>query len=213
MLLLLAGAACLALLAARQSQPKYKNKPLSYWIARYRDNYPPGIMPYDGEVRDALQAIGTNALPFLLSWGNYDPPGRLRLRELSIDYFRYDPYHLLGVESRIERQVAANTAFSAFRTNAHEWIPLLTPFLTNRSIAIDALAQLGPQGLSALLTAWSNCTDQNLRREIESTVVQYLPPDNRDTNFVPLLISAIQQGSASEAASNHLFFFTNTPAH
>ena len=48
-------------------EPEYKGVPLSNWLERYVDNKP--------QSAEALKHIGTNALPFLLRWIQYETPG------------------------------------------------------------------------------------------------------------------------------------------
>ncbi len=53
-------------IASPHEQPVYQGKPLSYWVTRVGE-----IEEYNGAPEDAVQAIqviGTNAVPFLLDW-------------------------------------------------------------------------------------------------------------------------------------------------
>ena len=97
LILILVGVAVLVgmvvLGALREREPEYGGKKLSEWLARYKD--PPIIMtfttnsgyylngkaqqtpgPSSDEAADAIRLIGTNALPFLVAWINYETPAR-----------------------------------------------------------------------------------------------------------------------------------------
>jgi len=51
----------------REREPKYNGVTLSKWLERYNDNKP--------QAAEAIRHIGTNALPFLLRWIQYETPG------------------------------------------------------------------------------------------------------------------------------------------
>jgi hypothetical protein len=50
-----------------EREPQYNGIPLSKWLARYVDNKP--------QSAEAIKHIGTNALPFLLRWIQFETPG------------------------------------------------------------------------------------------------------------------------------------------
>src|SRR6267142_701380 len=52
----------------REREPEYNRIPLSEWIAHYHTD------GYDSESFKAIQHIGTNALPYLLRWIQYEKP-------------------------------------------------------------------------------------------------------------------------------------------
>jgi hypothetical protein len=52
----------------REREPEYNGAPLSKWLERYN-------VGQNVEAAKAIQHIGTNALPFLLRWIQYEPPG------------------------------------------------------------------------------------------------------------------------------------------
>ena len=54
------------LLWPREREPEYKGLPLSTWLMRYRDDAPQAI--------EAIRHIGTNALPYLVRWIQYERP-------------------------------------------------------------------------------------------------------------------------------------------
>jgi hypothetical protein len=82
-LLLLAGlvlAFGVYMLFIRESEPSYKGKPLSFWVeglnpspARTnRADRSPGVP----EAPEAIRQIGSNAIPYLLKWIQYEGPGK-----------------------------------------------------------------------------------------------------------------------------------------
>ena len=55
--------------AFRKQEPVFAGKALSYWVLRYATDRP----PYHGSGRNgAVREIGTNTIPYLLSWIKYD---------------------------------------------------------------------------------------------------------------------------------------------
>jgi hypothetical protein len=75
--LLLIGAIMITLVAGfcfflvRNSEPTYNGKPLSYWVQMY-SRLDLGFGDEE-KAAAAIRAIGTNALPFLLKWTDYEP--------------------------------------------------------------------------------------------------------------------------------------------
>ena len=70
LLILLAPVASIALaffIWPREPEPEYNGAPLSEWLERYRENKP--------QAAEAIRHIGTNALPFLVRWIQYETPG------------------------------------------------------------------------------------------------------------------------------------------
>jgi hypothetical protein len=74
------GAIIGLLLWPSKREPEYNGVPLSAWLER---NFEGGGK--DGSSRDAIRHIGTNAVPFLLRWIQYDVPGwrNARIRIIS----------------------------------------------------------------------------------------------------------------------------------
>ena len=80
-LLVLAGtllaAATLTALLARHHEPRYQGRPLSYWLRALACD--PKARPaadaaiYEEEVKRAVRAIGTNAIPTLMTWLTCEP--------------------------------------------------------------------------------------------------------------------------------------------
>src|SRR5215471_10026085 len=81
-LLLTLGCAALAvvllLALTRTGEPTAHGKPLSYWVELYGGPNPPAGRLLTPEAKmeadAAIKQIGTNAIPFLLKWMDYDLP-------------------------------------------------------------------------------------------------------------------------------------------
>jgi hypothetical protein len=175
LLLLLVGTACLALMAAHTTEPKYKGQSLSYWIElnlcldRNGDGRVPGGSRDDiernerdlKEARAAITTIGTNGLPYLTRW--MQPPlwGTRFIRRAPRP-FRHKLYRFN--QERADRAKAAMQALVLLGTNAAPAIPELAALamktnILDREIRWDAtriLRYLGPQAFPALRNAWSN---------------------------------------------------------
>jgi hypothetical protein len=184
LLLLLMGTACLALMAAHTTEPKYKSQPLSYWIELNRrlDRFgmvpvPDGRVPWYrdlieqqqrdlNEARVAITTIGTNGLPCLTRWMRYQPPlwgtrfipwGPRRLRNKLDHRIRFN-------NDRADRAEAAMQALVVLGTNAVPAIPELAALAMKTNIldrdiagrATSTLFYFGPQAYPALMNVWSN---------------------------------------------------------
>ncbi len=79
-LLVVAFVAGLTLTRARR-EPYYQGRPLSHWIHEYRSLNSSSDVPPEAleTATNAISHIGTNGLPFLLHWMEYEP-GLLRDR-------------------------------------------------------------------------------------------------------------------------------------
>src|SRR5438270_12088434 len=55
-----------------EREPEYKGKKLSEWLLAYRDGLTNRVV--QEEAAKAVRQIGTNSLPFLVSWMDYEQP-------------------------------------------------------------------------------------------------------------------------------------------
>src|SRR3954451_9075699 len=71
---LLAFVLPIALLAGyflfRPTEPSYRGRPLKEWISDYRDRSADFTR---SEIDEAVQSMGTKAIPFLLKWMDFEP--------------------------------------------------------------------------------------------------------------------------------------------
>jgi hypothetical protein len=115
--LLLAATSFFALLAARPTEPTYKGKPLSFWITKY-ESY--SVYPHNNQAWDAVQAIGTNAIPVMIRWISYQTPKwRQTLALLERKYVHTD---ILALRYPPEHDLA-NQCLSILSTNAPPALP------------------------------------------------------------------------------------------
>jgi hypothetical protein len=169
--LLVLLAAAVILVALRSPEPTYQGKKLSFWIEENRiqsmlisqnDELAPRRT---AEARAAILAIGTNGLPHLIAWMQYQPPSwgsrfmawaPLRLQS-KVDF-------ALLSQSRAARVEGALRAFEVLGTNAASAIPALarlvedTQHMDRARLTALTLNRLGPEALPAMFHAWSNAT-------------------------------------------------------
>ncbi len=157
LLVALATAAIVALTArlTRPTEPAYEGKRLSAWVLDYQHVSPTGdAQPTDRAVRQ----IGTNAIPFLLRWLQYEPPlWREKLGKVYPEFLRriYDPDRVTSGDL-----LAAHSAraFAALGTNAVTAMPALVQVMYNTNApgaaynAMRCLSRLGTNGLPPLLS-------------------------------------------------------------
>ena len=124
-------------------EPFTGGRPLSDWVVQVAST-DIGSPRYQ-EAVNAIQIIGTNALPFLVTWVKEAKP-----RTLSN-----------GDEVATREAMAAPTAFALLGRDAEPAIPDLTKVLTNSNpiasaCAAHALAKIGRAGLNPLTSALTN---------------------------------------------------------
>jgi hypothetical protein len=156
--LLVLLAAAVILVALRSSEPTYQGKKLSFWIEENRiqsmlisqnDELAPRRT---AEARAAILAIGTNGLPHLIAWMQYQPPSwgsrfmawaPLRLQS-KVDF-------ALLSQTRAARVEGALRAFEVLGTNAASAIPALarlvedTQHMGRARLTALTLNRLGPE--------------------------------------------------------------------
>ncbi len=166
---LLAFAGIVALVAGlwlffnRNTEPTYDGRPLSEWVVMIGMKKNPS--PYtDSEkeaATEAIQAIGTNAVPHLVEWLAYEPKGLRRFAfenyEKIPNRFRTNPEVTFMVFKPGIRVWGAEQSFSILGPSAAPAIPALTQILQsiNYSIgprykAVSALACIGPSAMTAM---------------------------------------------------------------
>jgi HEAT repeat protein len=156
-------AAILLLTLLREREPQYQGRPLSQWLAFLAGGHAndPDISLHDAE--EAIDHIGTNALPFLIKWVQYeDKPWRTRLGALCEKL--PDPY---GSDLRnfvlghgYECQQGAFFALYRLGTNARPAIPVLAAQLKSQPLwigqSMPILAHFGGDALAPVHGALTN---------------------------------------------------------
>lgn len=182
-----------------EREPEYNGKKLSEWLAlqRYRPE----------QASDAIRAIGTNALPVLVSWTELQVPAWRY--NLAIGYGSFPrPIHSDSLADFFINQKAATRSFNsvfAFQilgTNASAAIPELSRFVMdtrnrNRRNAAHALAYIGGrEALPPLLAALEDKTVPDIQRVLIASAIP-------DLNYRgPELTSAVRVMIACLGESN-----------
>jgi hypothetical protein len=170
LLVLLAAAAILAALRyTPPPEPTYHGKGLSFWIEEHRvqsmliSQNDKQATRRTAEARQAIWAIGMNALPHLIAWIRYQPPQwGTRFLPWTPLRLRHNVDRILFSQERANREQAAMQALEVIGTNAVPAIPELARIVRDtkhRAKAHEAaltLNLLGPEAVPALLYAWSN---------------------------------------------------------
>src|ERR1043166_2085319 len=145
LLFLLVIGAVLGLLVAgafREREPKYGGKRLSQWVE--------GIIlstSEDDHAEEALPHIGTNAIPFLVKWIEYDPLTKPNCKiKLFWKVERIVPYRLLAkiwqYEGPDRQHIRASGARIALERLGSEAIPSLFRLMNDTNFPIAAMRKL-----------------------------------------------------------------------
>ena len=177
--LILLPAAALALLAfallraTPDPEPQYKGRPLSYWLVQARpivdDTYPriQVLQDYLAAFRspvatEAIQAIGTNAIPYYLKWIRYEGSSWRKKLAAKIPphttwTFRINAW--VGTTRSDLLAMASGVALAQLGSNAAAASPALAALIHNTNApqtalrATRALCYLGTNGLQPLISA------------------------------------------------------------
>lgn len=182
-------------------EPEYAGMRLSEWLA-VQGNRPT-------EASDAIRAMGTNALPVLVNWVEYETPQwryGLANEYYHVPRFFYSDSVLDFLAGRKAKMRSFNSTF-AFRvlgTNASAAIPELSRFVTdpqnqNRQSAALALAYIGgPQALPPLLSVIQDKRTSFIQRNFIAGIIpelNYRGPEL--SNAVPAMIAFLQNTNSS----------------
>jgi hypothetical protein len=174
-------------------EPSYQGKKLSEWLPGYNAS----ATPFEhAQTEDAIRRIGTNGLPFLLEWINYEEMGLKaelragynRLRDkLGADRF------FLGDPKRVRADLAT-AAITTLGPEAKGAIPILSRMLNDEEAfqrsarAAHALAHMGTNGLPPLLRAITNTNIDALGPRLHAAgSIRFL-----GTNALPALPALVQ---------------------
>jgi HEAT repeat protein len=124
----------------RDKEPSANGRLLNEWVFQIATTDPGSSANRQAE--DAIQQIGTNALPFLIKWISEAQPKMLAEGDVVAD----------------RMAMAAPAAFTALRGKGETAIPALTQVLTNgnpiaSACAAHALGRIGKPGLPSLIVA------------------------------------------------------------
>jgi hypothetical protein len=173
--------------ALHETEPSYKEKPLSTWLKSYAGGCvlgPTTLLDFNltteqkvREADEAVRAIGTNTIPTLLRMLRAkDSPLKIKLqntigrRIIVLNVMGKPRVINLRCGTAEERNVMALYAFWQLGTNAHAAVPQLMEIAKKRVTpesqlcAIHALGGIGPAARAAvpLLTEWTTNADEIL---------------------------------------------------
>lgn len=185
--------AILGLALSKPREPSYQGHSLSYWLSMAE--------PVDTIV--AVHAIGTNAIPVLLTWISYETPAwRRALAGLALKYNLEQLFNRLNPAAPQK----ALKAFSLLRTNALPAMPALVKLTqeTNHPEAATratyALCFLGPKALPHLADVLAS-TNTTAPRAVIVSSIWGLCRDGASTNeCLPLLIKATSDADPKVSA-------------
>jgi hypothetical protein len=202
----LAAIAMLVFFAGRDPQPRYRGRPLSEWL---HDAFSASRSPDNIDPRHAVREIGTNAIPWLVSWISYERGSWQRTARavLSPSISKSSLGEFISEETAEERSVLAVIGFTFLGTNSAPAIPQLAAMMQDPARpqtarrCIQALGQIGGPALPVLAQALAD-TNSPYRVEIVDSVPHLREP----RLFRPLLEQALADPDQSvrSASSNVL---------
>ena len=218
-LLLIFGCAALALVLlfalTREHEPTAHGKPLSYWVQIYsgpaiaRPATTPQAM---AEADAAIKQIGTNAIPFLIEWMDYEPPRwklRLLMKTGKLPYWiiKSRPVKWFFAAPGFARATEAALSFRALGPTAAPAIPELEiraqgNSQQTRSCALFALSNIGPTAAPAVARVLTNLLSnpQSLTDPFVGHCIVTLGPNARP--LLPILVQYLDHTNASFAIAS-----------
>ena len=178
-------------------EPEYEGKKLSEWLE---------LQPLQSrESAEAVRAIGTNAVPFLTRWVEFElPPWRLRLLRTYAKVpnpLRINKVGSWVVDSDAQRRAAnAVNGFQVLGDWARSAVPELARYIADPAkldysrVAIALAYAGGEEALPPLLTALEDKSRPAIRRTSCAVAigrVKYRGPELKQA--IPVLISCVQE--------------------
>jgi hypothetical protein len=188
-----------------EAEPVYQGKKLSEWVrqydfARLSDR---AKSPEYREATNAICQIGTNAVPFLLKWTDYELPAwRTKVGSI-LDKFpdfigQSRALAPLRGTTPVHLRASACYGFEVLGSTAKGAVPELTRIMETRATASGryaaaSLAYMGPDGLPPLLATFTN-THFARRSQVLSRFVTACAGKTRKTDLaaaVPVLVQCL----------------------
>jgi len=177
----------------REEEPVYKGKPLSYWLIREH------LKTSEGDIgpREAILAIGTNALPFVVKWMQYEPiPWESRLMEKA-------PVVEVFYKRRLDLAVAAPDDLRVLGATGSNAIPALRALLqaTNSYSAHNAeycLELIGGPAVPVLMDVVTNHAAYPAVGEWSLMGTMFILGTNSEL-MIPGLLSCLENGDGDAA--------------
>ncbi len=152
-------------------------------------------LPEAGPRHAALQALGTNALPWLLDWMSSRPRPLERVREFVQNKFALPLFHPGGLGAVERRHVAAFDGFSDLGRLAEPALPALSKLLNGPDPDLPlawAIARIGPGGIAVLTNALTSP-----RQDVRDLAALSLGLEGpAAAPAVPVLLAVIDRGDA-----------------
>lgn len=226
---LIVGVLVFSVFGRREHEPVCNGKALSQWAMIHSERV--AVRRHDGQVEEsfwvekrlrhqtnaafAIQAIGTNGLPFLLDWLTYENPApRLTWKQKAIDLLTKVPmpkkfkaglrntsFNAYPEQPPRPMPEDALWCFSVLGSNAAPAIPKLTKIALQRdnwhaSIrAIEALGSIGPDSMPALLDLATNYACPGRRQVIITlTKLAKVNPDSSLADISRTLVRCVRDG-------------------
>jgi hypothetical protein len=178
---------------SRDNGPYYQGKSLFTWLL-IEDR----LITGQGDItqaQQAVRAIGTNAVPYLVRWiGEETPAWRISLYSSTRARLRFHPTLLRMIVGREWLQArAADVGFALLGTNAAGAIPELEARMRNSKAmvpaarALGALARIGPPAMPALTNALAEPNHPQRAMVVRrlTTLVVEDGPETRD-HYLPI---------------------------
>ena len=141
----------------REREPYYRGKSLSQWINVYLSSY--GGSPEENEAEEAVRAIGTNGIPFLIRCIGYEtPPWKRQFHWMVNGTIGHIKPSWILTDDMKDKQMYAVMAFVILESSAEPAVPALNEILNTGGefssfLATKALGSIGKPALEALLAA------------------------------------------------------------
>lgn len=182
-----------------QTEPVYQGRTLSEWLFYERPASTPLSTP--NPQREAIRKIGTNALPFLLRWIQYEPPAWRKKSAAMTSKLRI-------VDRKAELAQAGWLGFQILGPEARAAIPELTRLMLRTDpgaseIARQATLAMGGIGYDALPSLLAVLTNQQavIRGQAAASIGAMRKLGTNASLAVPVLAQCLQDRDSHLAAT------------
>jgi len=196
----------------QKEEPQYKGKRLSEWLlsAYHDDRSGPTVFGTDS-MHDALAHMGTNALPFLIKWIQYEPlPWPKLLQSIWNKLPRIIRYGRLaqGVE-QMRMAEAAREGLVLLGPEARTAIPQLIRIVTDPdhhsamtlARSTSGLERLGTNSVPVLVSALFDPEQRNRYMIVEVLGLMLMLDRTNATEVVPVFLGCLEDTEASVVTS------------
>ena len=201
-------------------EPQCNGKKLSEWLEFSRNLR--AADPVGRSAQDQVRQIGTNALPWLVRWLNYDtPPWKDKLRRTK--FFDHMPQPLQRLI--LKREIHSANAYEGFRIlcgTASPAIPDLAGMITNyprlsAQFALLSLSQIGDDAIWPLLEVATNKARPFPLRDVAFNAItsgkfpKFETDENHMSPLVPVLIPYLHENGMENPTMRLLSRLGMTP--